>query len=118
MRRNVSFLTAGIALLASAIVSACISKFYPADSYIKDIRIVDESSIAVVACEYWQSTFYSLKTHRPTQKEPVIVAPQTITIERLRGKLFITGVSFFEGAVFCTDKPTGFVPSSEPIGPE
>jgi hypothetical protein len=95
-----------------------ISKFYPSDSYIKEIHVVDDHTIAVDACEYWQDTFYAIKTNKPTQEDPIIVVPQTITIEQLRGKLFITGVAFYEGMVFCTDKPADFVPSSEPIGPE
>jgi hypothetical protein len=95
-----------------------ISLFYPEDSYIKDVRVIDDHTIAVDACEYWQDTFYAIKTNKPVQEDPTIVVPQTISIERLRGKLFITGVAFYEGMVFCTDKPADFVPSSKPIGPE
>jgi hypothetical protein len=61
-------------------------------SYIHDIRVVNNTLLEVDTCEVWTTN-----TYRQSD-----VLPQTITIEQIDGNWFITTVDFLQAPAFCS----------------
>jgi hypothetical protein len=72
------------------------------ESYIHDIRVIDNSLIEVDTCEVWSTYTYSLADGQLLESTGPSLIPQTITIEQLDGSWFITSVDFFDPPSFCS----------------
>jgi hypothetical protein len=71
------------------------------ESYIKDIRVVNNALIEVDTCEVWTTNTYRLSDSQLVDSQGPSLLPQTITIEQLNGSWFITTVEFFTAPAFC-----------------
>jgi hypothetical protein len=71
------------------------------ESFIKDIRVIDNTTLEVDTCEVWTSTTYSRTDGQLISSEGPALTPQTITIQQLDSNWYITGVQFFEPPAFC-----------------
>ena len=71
-------------------------------SYIQDIRVVNEARIEVDTCEVWTTDTYRLSDSQLVDSQGPSLLPQTITIEQLDGNWFITTVNFFDAPAFCS----------------
>jgi hypothetical protein len=72
------------------------------ESYINDIRVVNNALIEVDTCEVWTTNTYRLSDSQLVDSQGPSLLPQTITIEQLNGGWFITGVAFFDAPAFCS----------------
>ncbi|GJM41761.1 MAG: hypothetical protein DHS20C20_20430 [Ardenticatenaceae bacterium] len=80
-----------------------IAKLYDeVQSFIYDIRFINDSMIEVDSCEIWSMELYSVWDSSFLGSEPPALFPQTITIEQFSNGWFITDVAFYETAVFCS----------------
>jgi hypothetical protein len=70
-------------------------------SYINDIRVVDNSHLEVDTCEVWTTNTYRISDSQLVDSQGPALLPQTITIEQLDGSWFITNVDFFDPPAFC-----------------
>lgn len=70
-------------------------------SYINDIRVVNNALIEVDTCEVWTTNTYRLSDSQLVDSTGPDLLPQTITIEQLDGNWFITNVNFFDAPAFC-----------------
>ena len=71
-------------------------------SYINDIRVVNNSLIEVDTCEVWTTNTYRLSDSQLVDSQGPELLPQTITIEQLDGSWFITNVNFLDAPAFCS----------------
>jgi hypothetical protein len=71
-------------------------------SYINDIRVVNNALIEVDTCEVWTTDTYRASDGQLLESVGPDLLPQTITIEQLNGGWFITNVEFFNAPSFCT----------------
>ncbi len=71
------------------------------ESYIDDIRVLNEAHIEVDTCEVWSTATYRLSDGQLIANEGPSLLPQTITIQNLNGGWFITAVEFFDAPSFC-----------------
>ncbi|HLO28019.1 MAG TPA: matrixin family metalloprotease [Anaerolineales bacterium] len=71
-------------------------------SYINDIRAIDNAHLEVDTCEVWTTTTYRQSDGQPVASDGPKLLPQTITIEQSNGNWFITNVDFFEAPAFCS----------------
>jgi hypothetical protein len=71
-------------------------------SYINDIRVVNNARIEVDTCEVWTTNTYRLSDSQWVDGTGPDLLPQTITIEQLNGSWFITSVNFFNAPSFCS----------------
>ena len=72
------------------------------ESYIDDIRVIDNALIEVDTCEVWTTHTYRASDGQLLESTGPDLLPQTITIERLNGGWFITNVDFFDAPSFCS----------------
>jgi hypothetical protein len=71
------------------------------ESYIHDIRVLNEALIEVDTCEVWTTNTYSLSSGEWVDGDGPSLLPQTVTIEQLQGGWYITDVEFFDAPAFC-----------------
>ncbi len=71
------------------------------NSYIFDIRPVQNNRIEVDSCEYWANDYYDRQTGVLLGSDSWALVPQTIVIEYLNGDFYITSVAFYTGQAFC-----------------
>ena len=70
-------------------------------SYIQDIRVVNNSLIEVDTCEVWTTNTYRASDSQLVDSQGPSLLPQTITIEKQNESWFITNVEFFDAPAFC-----------------
>jgi len=71
-------------------------------SYINDIRVINDSQIEVDTCEVWTTSTYNQSDGQLVQSTDPTLLPQTITIQQQNGSWFITTVNFFNAPAFCS----------------
>jgi hypothetical protein len=71
------------------------------ESYINDIRVVNDAFIEVDTCEVWTTNTYRLSDEQWVDGTGPDLLPQTVTIEQLNGNWYITNVNFFDAPSFC-----------------
>lgn len=71
------------------------------NSFIKDIRVINETNIEVDTCEVWSTNIYRRSDSALIQSTDPRLLPQTITIQKLTRGWFITQVNFFDAPAFC-----------------
>jgi hypothetical protein len=71
------------------------------ESYIEEIRIVNNNRLDVDTCETWSTATYRLSDGAFLDSEGPTLLPQTITIERLTDGWYITNVVFYDAPHFC-----------------
>jgi hypothetical protein len=72
------------------------------ESYIDDIRVINNDRLDVDTCETWSTATYRLSDGAFLGSEGPTLLPQTITIERLSDGWYITNVDFYDAPAFCT----------------
>jgi len=72
------------------------------ESYIHDIRLIDNAHLEVDTCEVWTTNTYQQSDGQLVESNGPSLLPQTITIEQLNGSWFITAVDFFDAPAFCS----------------
>jgi hypothetical protein len=72
------------------------------ESYINDIRVIDNARLEVDTCEVWMTNTYNQSDSQLVESQGPDLLPQTITIEHLNGSWFITTVEFFDAPAFCS----------------
>jgi Matrixin/Bacterial TSP3 repeat len=70
-------------------------------SYINDIRVINDSQIEVDTCEVWTTSTYRQSDGQLVESTGPTLLPQTITIEQQNGSWFITTVNFLDAPAFC-----------------
>jgi hypothetical protein len=78
-----------------------ISEFDYYQSYIHDIRVIDNNHLEVDTCEVWTDTTYQLSNGEPVESSDPALTPQTITIQEQGSNWQITSVEFFNAPAFC-----------------
>jgi hypothetical protein len=73
------------------------------ESYMNDIRVVNDALIEVDTCEVWTTHTYRQSDGQLLESTGPDLLPQTITIEQLNGDWFITNVEFFDAPAFCNE---------------
>lgn len=71
-------------------------------SYIHDIRVMNNAQIEVDTCEVWATDTYRLSDSQLVDSQGSSLLPQTITIELLDGNWYITTVDFLNAPAFCS----------------
>jgi hypothetical protein len=71
------------------------------ESYIEDIRVVNENRVDVDTCETWSTAIYRLADSSLVSSDGPNLLPQTIVIEQFQEGWFITGVTFHNAPAFC-----------------
>jgi len=72
------------------------------ESYVNDIRVVNDALIEVDTCEVWATNTYRQSDSQLVESTGPALLPQTITIEQSNGNWFITNVDFFDAPAFCS----------------
>lgn len=72
------------------------------ESYINDIRVVNDALIEVDTCEVWTTNTYRLSDSQLVDSQGPSLLPQTITIEQVNGNWYITTVDFLDAPAFCS----------------
>jgi hypothetical protein len=72
------------------------------ESYINDIRVVNNALIEVDTCEVWTTDTYRLSDSQLVDSQGPALLPQTITIEQIDGSWYITTVEFLQAPAFCS----------------
>jgi len=70
-------------------------------SYINDIRVINNSQIEVDTCEVWTTSTYRQSDAQLVDSTDPTLLPQTITIQQQNGNWFITNVNFLDAPAFC-----------------
>jgi len=70
-------------------------------SYINDIRTVNNSQLEVDTCEVWTTNNYQKSDGQLVDSTGPDLLPQTITIQQQNGNWYITSVNFFDAPAFC-----------------
>jgi len=71
-------------------------------SYINDIRQIDNLHIEVDTCEVWTTDTYQQSDGQLVDSTGPTLLPQTITIQQQNGNWVITDVQFFDAPAFCS----------------
>jgi hypothetical protein len=71
-------------------------------SFINDIRVVNNNLIEVDTCEVWATDTYRQSDGQLVESQGPDLLPQTITIEQRDGSWYITTVDFFDAPAFCS----------------
>ena len=79
-----------------------ISEFDYYQSYIHDIRSIDNSHLEVDTCEVWTDTTYRLSDGQPVESTDPTLIPQTISIQQQDASWYITSVQFYDAPAFCS----------------
>jgi hypothetical protein len=72
------------------------------ESYISDIRQINNSQIEVDTCEVWTTDTYQQSDGQLVDSTGPDLLPQTITIQQQNGNWFITNVNFLDAPAFCS----------------
>jgi len=72
------------------------------ESYLNDIRVIDNAHLEVDTCEVWTTNTYSQSDGQLVESQVPELLPQTTTIEQLNGSWYITTVNFFDAPAFCS----------------
>jgi hypothetical protein len=72
------------------------------ESFINDIRVVNNSQIEVDTCEVWTNNTYQQSDGQLVNSDGPTLLPQTITIQQLDSNWYITDVQFFDATAFCS----------------
>ena len=78
-----------------------IAEFDYYQSYIGDIRVIDNATLEVDTCEVWTDTTYRVSDGQPVDSQGPYLLPQTITIQQQGPDWFITSVAFYDPPGFC-----------------
>jgi hypothetical protein len=70
-------------------------------SYINDIRPVNDERIEVDTCEVWTTDIYLIADGSLRSTDGPTLLPQTITLDKVNGGWVITSVNFFDPPSFC-----------------
>jgi hypothetical protein len=70
-------------------------------SYINDIRTINNSQLEVDTCEVWTTSTYQKSDGQLVDSTGPDLLPQTITIQQQNGNWYITNVQFFDAPAFC-----------------
>jgi hypothetical protein len=70
-------------------------------SYINDIRTINDSQLEVDTCEVWSTSTYRQSDGQLVDSTDPTLLPQTITIQQQNGNWFITNVNFLDAPAFC-----------------
>ena len=70
-------------------------------SYINDIRVINDSQVDVDTCEVWTTSTYRKSDGQLVDSTDPTLLPQTITIQQQNGSWFITNVNFLNAPAFC-----------------
>jgi hypothetical protein len=81
-----------------------VPEFDFANSYYRDIRIVNETTIEVDSCEFWTGAFYRVSDNGFVEMRERELLPQTITIEYIGNRWYISKVVFYGPPYFCESK--------------
>jgi hypothetical protein len=81
---------------------ASISEIDYYESYISDIRVINNTHIEVDTCEVWTTSIYRRSDGELIESGSPTLLPQTITIQQLNGGWFITAVNFQTAPAFCS----------------
>ncbi|MCI0607477.1 MAG: matrixin family metalloprotease [Anaerolineae bacterium] len=81
---------------------ASISEIDYYESYIKDIRVLNDTNIEVDTCEVWTTSIYRRSDGQLIESGQPTLLPQTITLQRLDAGWFITSVNFHDVPAFCS----------------
>ena len=81
---------------------ASISEIDYYESYINDIRVLNDTNIEVDTCEVWTTSIYRRSDGQLVESGQPTLLPQTITIQQLNGEWFITSVNFQNAPAFCS----------------
>jgi hypothetical protein len=71
-------------------------------SYYVNMRL-DNNIIAIDECEYWRIYYYDQKTGNLVKETDWMLVPQTISMEVVSGRLYITTISFYQNNAFCNN---------------
>jgi len=71
-------------------------------SFIGDIRPLDDTHIEVDTCEVWTNETYNKSSGELVDSEGPTLLPQTITIQQIDSNWYITAVQFYDAPAFCT----------------
>ena len=71
-------------------------------SFINDIRVINNTQIEVDTCEVWTNTTYRLSDGEPVAQDGPALTPQTITIQQIDSNWLITAVQFYDPPAFCS----------------
>jgi len=72
------------------------------ESFINDIRVIDNTHLEVDTCEVWTNDTYSKSTGEVVSSEGPALVPQTITIQQIDSNWYITDVQFYDPPAFCS----------------
>lgn len=70
-------------------------------SFINDIRVIDDAKIEADTCEVWTVDIYRRSDGARVSQDGPTLLPQTITMENLGSGWFVTAVEFFDAPAFC-----------------
>lgn len=70
------------------------------NSYIVDMELKNDV-LSIDECEYWETSYFDLDGNLVGNDE-LSLTPQTISIEILEGRAYITAISFYQNNAFCT----------------
>jgi hypothetical protein len=87
-------------LVQQGLVSTSEIDYY--QSYINDIRVIDNTNLEVDTCEVWTTNTYQQSDGQLIDSTGPDLLPQTITIQQLDGNWSITNVEFFAAPAFCS----------------
>ena len=71
-------------------------------SYISDIRMINNTQLEVDTCEVWTNDTYDKSTGEVVDSQGPALVPQTITIQQIDSNWYITDVQFFDPPAFCS----------------
>ena len=71
------------------------------ESFIADIRVLNEQHVEVDTCEVWSSATYEISSGAFIGSDGPNLLPQTVTIQELDSGWYITQVEFFDPPAFC-----------------
>jgi hypothetical protein len=72
------------------------------ESFIGDIRVINNTTLEVDTCEVWAYDTYDRSTGELVESQGPDLTPQTITIQQLDSNWYITNVEFFDAPAFCS----------------
>ena len=81
------------------LISASEIDYY--QSYINDIRTINNAQLEVDTCEVWTTSTYQKSDGQLVDSTGPDLLPQTITIQQQNGNWYITNVQFFDAPAFC-----------------
>ncbi len=77
-----------------------VAEFDYYNSYIDDIRVINNARIEVDSCEVWSTAMYSTIDDTLVSYNDSVLLPQTLMLENLGGSWFITDIQFYNAPSF------------------